>query len=67
MKRDKVIQKHKLLTTSGVANLLKVSQQTAIRLMDSGVIRSWKVPMSTHRRTDIEEVRLYAERNGIKL
>jgi len=53
------------LTTSQAAELLGCSQQTAIRLMDAGSIRSWRI--RGHRRAFLLDVLDYARDEEIPI
>lgn len=47
---------HRDLTTGETAKLLRVSIQTVIRLIDTGVLKGYRVPASKFRRVPREEV-----------
>lgn len=61
------MNKFGVLTSGDVAKLLDVAHTTANRLLDEKKIRCWRVPGSSHRRTTLEEVKRYADREGIRL
>lgn len=45
------------VTTGAAAKVLGTNHKHVIRLADKGVLRSWLVPGSKHRRVSIEDVR----------
>lgn len=55
------------LRSSDVARLLRCSQAQAIKFMDSGEMKTWRVPMSKHRRTTMEAVIAFAKKRGIEI
>ena len=56
-----------LLTTGEVAAYCGVSQQTAIRWCDRGLIASHRIPGSLHRRVSKRELRAFIDRNMISI
>lgn len=55
------------MTTGEMARLLRWSQQTAIRLLDDGVIPSWRIGVGQFRRALRKDVEEYARANKIPL
>jgi excisionase family DNA binding protein len=47
---------NKLLTTTEAARILGCSASTVRRMLDHGVLRGYRIPMSTHRRVAQDEV-----------
>ena len=52
------------VTTGVAAKVLGGNHKQVIRLADKGVVRSWNVPGSEHRRVNIEDVRRFSEEIG---
>jgi excisionase family DNA binding protein len=48
-----------LLTTGQIATICRVSQQTVIRVAESGDLKFFRVPGSTHRRFMVDDVRRF--------
>lgn len=60
--------RNKDVYTSGeVALICRCSQQTAIRAIDTGALKGFKVPGSTHRRVLRAELLAYAEKEGLPI
>lgn len=55
------------LTTTEAAQLLRCSPNKVRALIDSGELRGWTVPASTHRRTTVQDVKRYADAEGIPI
>jgi hypothetical protein len=54
-----------LLSTGGVARLLRVAHGTAAKLIDSGQIRGYRIPGSGDRRVAMPDLVAFCEANGI--
>jgi excisionase family DNA binding protein len=48
-----------LLTTGQIAKICRLSQQTVIRVAESGALKCFRVPGSTHRRFMVDDVRRF--------
>lgn len=55
------------LSTGEAAEMLHLSQQTVIRMMDGGHMRAHRVPFSRFRRTYVTAVVDFAMENGVPL
>lgn len=53
-----------ILTTTQAAKLLICSPETVRRLLDRGILPSWRIPGSKHRRCRLIDVRQFMAQNG---
>jgi excisionase family DNA binding protein len=56
-----------LLTTGRIAKICRISQQSVIRIAESGELKFYRVPGSTHRRFMVKDVRSFMERHQIPI
>ncbi len=55
------------LTTGEAARMLGITQYTATKLFERGVLTGWKHPVTKYRVIDLKSVRVLARKLGIKL
>lgn len=50
-----------------IAAMFNVSPKMVVKWIDSGLMKSWRIPMSKHRRVSIEEIKRFAAKHGIPI
>ena len=55
----------RMLSTGEVAKVLGVSVRKAVQLIDSKIIKGWKIPGSQHRRVEEKNLREFMREFGI--
>jgi len=56
-----------ILTTGALAKLFGVAPRTAVKWLETGLLKSYRVPGSTHRRVLRSEAVAFAKRTGTPL
>jgi excisionase family DNA binding protein len=56
-----------VLTTGQIASICRISQQSVIRMAESGGLKFYRVPGSTHRRFMVNDVRSFMTRHEIPI